>query len=288
LGYMINEYSTAMSLFDAGKLDFQETISYKELPLYRDKPGFHIVPSISTFYFGFNLRKPPFDNVKARRAIVQAIDRKQITDLLNGGQRPLNNWIPYGMFAYDNEIGLKFDVVAANRWLDEAGYKDRSKFPHVSISLNTNENHQRVAENMQAQLKKNLGIEVQVANEEWKVYLDRVHHDTPAIFRMGWIADYPDPDNFMSLMTSYSDNNYGGWKSKKFDELVEQGAVASDRKKRLQLYNEAQKILVEDEVPVEPLFSDVRPILVSERLENFPLNALNRWVLKNVSIKAGK
>src|SRR5262249_22474403 len=147
--------------------------------------------------------------------------------------------------------------------------KDRSKFPPISISFNTNENHQRVAENVQAQLKKNLGVDVQIASEEWKVYLARLHSDTPPLFRMGWLADYPDPDNFMALMTSYSDNNYTGWKSKKYDDLVEQGATTMDKDKRRAIYLEAQKLLTETDVPVVPIYSDVRPLLLSDRTQGF-------------------
>lgn len=285
IGYMINEYSTALNLFDAGRLDFQETLPFKELPQYRQKPGFRSPPSLSIYYYGFNIRKPPFDNLKVRKAFSQAIDRKQITDLLAGGQAPLTSWIPTGMFGYEKDIGLNFNPEAAKKLLDEAGYKDRSKFPSIAIAFNTNENHQRVAENVQAQLKKNLGIDVQISNEEWKVYLNRLHNDTPALFRMGWLADYPDPDNFMALMTSYSDNNYTGWKSKAYDELVEHGATTADKDKRRGIYAQAQKLLTETDVSVIPLYSDVRPCLWSDRVQNPPVNALNRWELKGVTFK---
>lgn len=285
IGYMINEYSTALSLYDSGKLDFQETLPYKELPLYKNKPGFRPAPSLSIYYFGFNIRKPPFDNLKVRKAFSMAIDRKQITDLLAGGQAPLTAWIPTGMFGYEHDIGLKFDPEQAVKLLDEAGYKDRSKFPSITLSFNTNENHQRVAENVQAQIKKNLGIDLQVSSEEWKVYLARLHNDTPPLYRMGWLADYPDPDNFMALMTSYSDNNYSGWKNKKYDELVETGASTMDKEKRRAIYLEAQKLLTETDVPVVPLFSDVRPLLLSERTQGFGINSLNRWIFKGVYFK---
>jgi oligopeptide transport system substrate-binding protein len=285
IGRMINEYSTALNLYDSGDLDFQETLPYKELPQYRQKPGFRGAPSLSIYYYGFNIRKPPFNDLKVRKAFSQAIDRKQITDLLGGGQAPLTAWIPTGMFGYEKDIGLNFNPEAAAKLMDEAGFKDRSKFPAITLAFNTNENHQRVAENVQAQLKKNLGINVQVSSEEWKVYLNRLHNDTPSFFRMGWLADYPDPDNFVNLMTSYSDNNYTGWKNKTYDDLIEQGATQMDKEKRRAIYQQAQKLLTETDVPVIPLFSDVRPILLNERIQNFPVNALNRWILKGVSIK---
>lgn len=285
LAYMIIEYSTALSLYESGKLDFQETVPYKELPRYRGNPGLHIVPSLSIYYYGFNVKKPPFNDVKVRHAFAMAIDRKQITDLLAGGQQPLSGWIPTGMMGFDAAAGIKFDPEKARQLLDQAGFKDRAKLPKIALGFNTNENHQRVAENVQAQLKKNLGIEVQIENEEWKVYLNQLKSDAPSLFRLGWLADYPDPDNFMNLMTSYSDNNKTGWANKKYDDMIETAASTIAKDKRIKIYADAQKLLTETDTPVIPIFSDVRPILLSSRVQGFPLNALNRWELKGVSLK---
>lgn len=285
LGYMINEYSTALNLSEAGKLDFQPSLPFKELPFLRTRPGFRQVSSLATYYYGLNLRKPPFDNLKVRKAFVLAIDRKQITDLLAAGHAPLTGWVPAGMFGYENERGLKFNPELAKTLLDEAGYKDRSKFPRVTLAFNTNENHQRIAENVQAQIKKNLGIEVQLSNEEWKVYLKRLQTDTPSIYRMGWLADYPDPSTFVSLMTSFSENNHTGWGNKHYDEIVKEGAMSLDKEKRRKIYSEAQQILTEAEVPVIPIYSSVRHMLLSERVENFPVTALERWIFKGVAFK---
>ncbi len=285
LGYMINEFSTAINLAQAGKLDFQQELPAKELPLLRKLSMFHQQPSLATYYYGFNTRKPPFNNVKVRQAFAHAIDRKQVTDLLNAGHAPLSSWVPTGMFGYENEIGLKFDLEKAKKLLAEAGYKDLSKFPRVTLAFNTNENHQRIAENVQAQVKKNLGIQVEIANEEWKVYLSRLHNDTPSIYRMGWLADYPDPSTFMSLMTSFSDNNHTGWASKKYDDLVAAGGKSLVKEERRKLYAEAQKILTEEEVPVFPVYSSVRHVLVSERCKDFPFSSIERWIFKGVSFK---
>ncbi|MGE0526993.1 MAG: peptide ABC transporter substrate-binding protein, partial [Bdellovibrionales bacterium] len=285
LGYMINEYSTALNLIEAGKLDFQSSLPFKELPQLRQKPGFRQVASLATYYYGLNTRKPPFDNLKVRKAFSYAVDRKQITDLLAAGHAPLTGWVPAGMFGYDNGIGINYDPERAKKLLDEAGYKDRSKFPPVTLAFNTNENHQRVAENVQAQLKKVLGVEVQIQNEEWKVYLNRLRTDTPSIYRMGWLADYPDPATFIDIMTSYSENNHTGWKSKRYDELTKKGAGSLDKEERRKIYAEAQKLLTEDDVPVIPIYSAVRHIMLSERVQNFPVTAMERWLFKGVSLK---
>lgn len=283
--YMINEYSTALNLFEAGKLDFQPSLPFKELPLLRQKKGFVQTPILSSYYYGFNTRKAPFDNVKVRKAFVQAVDRKQITDLLAAGHAPMTGWIPVGMFGYEADRGLKFDPQAAKKLLDEAGYADRAKFPRISLAFNTNENHQRVAENVQAQIKKNLGVDIQIQNEEWKVYLARLRNDTPNIYRLGWLADYPDPSTFMSLMTSKSENNHTGWGSKKYDDLVSEGGASLDKEKRRAQYAEASKILTEEFAPVLPVYSAVRHALVNERVKDFPMNSIERYLFKKVSLQ---
>jgi len=285
LGYMINEFSTALNLMDGGKLDFQQELPAKELPLLKSKPGFRKNSVLATYYYGFNTRKPPFNDLKVRKAFVLAMDRKQVTDLLAAGHAPLSGWIPSGMFGYENDRGLSFDPERAAKLLDEAGYKDRSKFPKVTLAFNTNENHQRIAENVQAQLKKNLGIQVEIANEEWKVYLSRLRTDTPSIYRMGWLADYPDPSTFAELMTSYSENNHTGWKNAKYDALVSEGSRSLDKERRRQIYSELQKLLNEEEVPVMPVYSSVRHLMLSDRVENFPLTPIERYEFRGVTFK---
>lgn len=283
--YMINEFSTALNLVDSGKLDFQQELPAKELPIWSKKPGFRQTGSLSSYYYGFNTRKPPFNDVRVRRAFVHAVDRKQITDLLAAGHAPLTGWIPAGMFGYENERGLKYDPEAAAKILDEAGFKDRSKFPRVTLAFNTNENHQRIAENVQAQIKKNLGIEVQISNEEWKTYLSRVRTDPPNIYRMGWLADYPDPSTFVNLVTSFSENNYTGWGSKKYDELASEGSRTLDKDKRKAIYSELQKILTEEEAPVLPIYTGVRQLMLSTRIKDFPLTPLERYAFRGVTFK---
>ena len=153
------------------------------------------------------------------------------------------------------------------------------------LGFNTNEDHQRVAENIQAQLKTNLGIQVELQNQEWKVYLKTVRTDAPHMYRMGWIADYPDPDNFLSLMTSYSENNYTNWGNEEFDTLVESGRSVLDKEKRREIYRRAQQILTQVEAPVVPIYNYVSFYLVSERVKNYPVNQMQRRVYSNVEIK---
>ncbi len=248
--------------------------------------GYDEVGLLYLNYYGFNVKRPPMDNPKLRMAVSYAIDRKEVTDMLGGGQTPLTSWVPVGMFGYEPDRGLKFDVAKAKKLLKEAGYgKGLKPLPKLSIGFNTNENHQRIAENIQQQLKRNLGLEIEMANQEWKVFLNILKTNPPHIFRMGWVSDYPDPDNFLNLMTSYSDNNHTNWGNPKFDKLIEDASSEISKDKRRAMYSQAQKILTETDVPVIPLFSGVRHVLISERVKGFSLNVMTRKHYKTVTFK---
>lgn len=285
LAYMINEQSTALNLFDSGKLDSVHSLPSREISHLKKRKEFRESGVLTIYYYGFNTKKAPMDNVKVRQALSHAIDRKQITDMLGGGQIPLTSWVPPGMFGYDPEQGIQFDVKKANQLLDEAGYKDRSKFPKIELGFNTNEDHQRIAENVQAQLKKNLGIPVELKNEEWKVYLNSLNSSPPQMFRFGWQADFPDPDNFMGLMTSYSENNRTKWGNKAYDELVEKAVSITNKEQRKKIYGQAQNILTAVDAPVAPVYAVVTNMLVADRVENYPLNRLARYKYKGVTLK---
>lgn len=283
--YMIPEQATAINLFNAGKLDSIHKLPSYELRNLKSRPEFRETGNLALYYYGINVTKPPMDNPLFRKAIAMAIDRKQVVQMLGGGQMPMTSWVPAGMFGYEPEYGLPFDVEKAKALLKEAGYADPAKVPKLEIKFNTSEDHQRIAENIQAQLKTNLGINVELKNEEWKVYLNTLATDPPHLFRFGWQADYPDPDNFMSVIAGFSDNNRTRWKNAKFDAMVLKASGITDKEERRAVYAQAQKILVEDEVPVIPLYSSVNHLLISPRVENYPINVMEKFVYKGVKLK---
>jgi oligopeptide transport system substrate-binding protein len=282
---IVKEASTALKMFEKGQIDSLNDVPSLEMKRLKATPQFRATPALGIYYFGFNLKKKPFDNVDVRKAVSMAIDREEIIKLLGGSQKPISGWLPTGMFGYEPSIGTKFDREAAAKLLDKAGYADRSKFPKITIGFNTNENHQRVTENIQAQLKRNLGIDVELQNWEWKSYQGVLQVDAPQMFRLAWIADFPDPDNFFGLITSDSENNHTGWSNPKFDELVKKGVSIGNLDERKKIYDEANKILTEQDVPVIPIYSYATHQMVSDRLENFPTNAMQKFEYKDVVVK---
>ncbi len=284
--YVISETQTALNLFDAGKLDALRTLPAKDLPILRARKEFLEYPVLVTYYYGFNTQKAPTDNVLVRKALTHAIDRSQITKMLQGGQKPLTGWVPHGMFGHNGDVGLAFDPVRAKKYLKDAGYDDTNPLPKIELSFNTLEDHKRIAENVQAQLKENLGVTVEIKNEEWKVYLQTLRINPSHMYRMGWVADYPDPNNFFELLLSYSEQNHTGWENKKFDKLIEDAVELVDNKpKRLELYLRAHQILVNQDVPVFPVYTKVAHHLIANRIISFPTNVMEEYKLKNTSIQ---
>jgi oligopeptide transport system substrate-binding protein len=122
-------------------------------------------------------------------------------------------------------------------------------------------------------------------NMEWKVYLKRMREDTPQVYRLGWGADYPDPDNFMNLFTSTSGNNYTHWKDPEYDRLISDAASEPNEVKRRALYDEAQRILTERAVPIMPLFFAAQNLLIKPSIQDFKVNAMDLLYLKTVKRK---
>ena len=285
VSYIIPEPGTSIDMFDSGSLDGEDHIPSGEVKVLAKRPEYHVMPSLLTAYYGINVTKPPMDNLLVRQAISYAINRKQITDFLGGGQVPSTSWIPTGVFGYDDKLGIHFDVAKAKELLKKAGYSEAKPLPKIEIGFNTQEDNQRIAENIQAQLKTNLGINIELKNQEWKSFLSELKTNAPQIYRFGWMGDYPDPDNFMNLMTSYSDNNHTKWKNKEYDTLVEKAAGEGDPGKRKALYDEAQKLMIEKDTVVIPLYIGVSQFMIADRVQKYPQNVLQRKIYKGVILK---
>jgi oligopeptide transport system substrate-binding protein len=282
LMFVVNEPTTALTLYETGDLDVDVRLPPEAIPFYQHSPEYRRIPLLRGYYYGFNVEKPPFNNVKVRQAFSMAIDRDELPRVLKGGEIPTTSWIPPGMFGHNPEIGLKFSPQRARRLLVEAGYTQEKNFPSVTVVYDTNPVNNLIAENLQAQWQRNLNVRVDLENQEWKVFLKRLKTDTPMIFRLGWGADYPDPDNFMVLFTSKSGNNNTHWGNPRYDDLIAKAASEPDPRRRQQMYDEAQRILTEQDVAIIPLFAGVQNILVRPYVKGLQLNAMEILSLRDV------
>ena len=282
--YVIGESTTALTLYETGGLDLV-TLPPLAIPSYKNSREYIHHPFLRGYYYGFNVERPPFNDRRLRQAFSMAIDRTAFPEILKGGELPATSWIPQGMFAYNSSIGLGFNPAGARALLKEAGYPDGKGFPDVTAVFSTNPENLLIAQNLQAQWKKNLGIDIKLDNQEWKVFLKTLQTNTPPIFRLGWGADYPDPDNFMNLFTSTSGNNRTHWKNREYDRLIELAAMEQDLEERKRLYDRAQRVLTEEDVPIMPLFQNAQNLLVKPYVRGFRPNAMDIIHLKEVWIE---
>jgi oligopeptide transport system substrate-binding protein len=202
-----------------------------------------------------------------------AVDRQSLIDnVLKGGQQPAQWFSRPGLNAAPTmdthpDLGIKYDVAAAQAelqaYLDETG--QTADQLDLTVMFNTSSGHQRIAEAVQQMWKDNLGLSVKTVNQEWAVYLETIKGaDTPQIWRLGWCQDYPDANNFLRevFAANGSSNPYtndapsGGifWQNDRYEELMQLAAVETDAAARLEMYAEAEDILVNQDAVIIPFY----------------------------------
>lgn len=273
--------SGQVHLTNTPQMDIEKIQVYRQ----KDPDSLRIVPTYTSYYYEFNVNKKPLDDPRVRRAFALAIDRSLIVNkVTKGGEIQAYNFVAPDPVGYEPQVYWQEDPDEARRLLSEAGYPEGKGFPVFTILYNTNDNHHKVALAIQQMLKNNLNIDVQLENKEWKVYITAkkdLEHD---IARAGWLADYVDPSNFFDIFRSDAGNNNTGWKSAQYDRLMEEIAATSDRARRHELFEQANRLLA-DEMPVLPIYyySDIN--LVSPVVQGWYDNVMHYHPLKHVYLQ---
>ena len=273
---MLDE-AVAFSDYEAGSLD---TAAVPSADLDRVKADpvlskeYYNGINFCSYYYGFNTTAPFVDDVRVRRALSMAVDRKSLVEnVLKGGQTPAQWFATPGLAGAPTmdtypDLGIKFDATAANAELDSYLTEKGITRADLDITLmfNTSSGHQRIAEAIQQMWKDNLGVDVKLVNQEWAVYLETVKGaNTPQIWRMGWCPDYPDANNYDKEVfgPNGSSNPYtpegepsGGvfWKNQQYIDLLNQAAIETDPVKRQALYAQAEDILVNTDAAIIPIY----------------------------------
>jgi oligopeptide transport system substrate-binding protein len=281
---------TAERMFRSGQLHTQLTAPPSKVAFYRKyKPNLiDVYPLLTTYYYRFNVTKPPLNDKRVRQALAMSIDRRAICETVaRAGEQPAFCLDPPNIGGYTAKAQLKEDPAAARQLLAEAGYPDGQNFPTIELLFNTLASHKAIAEAIQQMWKKNLHINVTLHNEEWKVYLDSTEHLDYAIARAAWGADYNDPSSFLELSITGGGNNETGWGNPEYDRLVEVEARTQDQKARFEAYQKAEAILM-DEMPIMPIYFYTRPRLIVPDMKDFYPNLLDIYDFKSVWLEAPK
>ena len=254
-------------------------------PFYQD---LRIVPELSFYYIGFNHTKPPFDDVNIRCAFSQAIDKDKLVSLVfRDMMEPADGILPPGMPGFNNDLsGLDYDVTRAKELIAASKYGSVSNLPPITIT--TVGWGGLISQELEAiiqEWRNNLGIEVEVRQIEPQRLLYHLKQEKDEMFYIGWIADYPHPQNFLDILFhTGSDNNYGEYSHPEVDALLEMAGVELDNELSLALYQQAEQKLVDDAACL-PLLFGKNYILIKPYIKGYELNPLGFAVLNNVSVE---
>jgi oligopeptide transport system substrate-binding protein len=287
--YPIENASTQEAAFRAGQLHLTSDVPLSKIAAYRrDHPAaLRIDPFMDTAFLRFNAGRKPLADVRVRQALARAFDRAALVrEVTLGGQQPAHCLTPPGIPGYTPRATVPDDFAAARRLLATAGYPGGHGFPHVEIQFATLELNQRLLEAVQQMWRRELGIEVGLANKEQRVWLNDERQLNYDISFAHWIGDYVDPSTYLELFTSDSGNNSTGWSSGSYDRLVATAGAELDASRRSELYQQAEALLI-DEAPMAPIFFGTRVFLCHPSVRNWRPALLGIHQYQDVYLEAG-
>jgi oligopeptide transport system substrate-binding protein len=229
---------------------------------------------MSTSYIGLNTKEPPFDDVKVRQAFAMAINKEWLAkEVLVDLVRPAQGVLPPGMPGYRPDLkGLPFDPEKAKQLLAESKYGGPEGLPRIKLTISGSGSAPSVVlQSIIEMWRTNLGVEVILESIDYVTFLDHIKKGQFQMFSLGWIADYPDPEDFIDLKFHSQRsraNNETGYANSTVDKLIEQARVERDPQKRLQLYQQAEDIIIK-EVPWILLFHSKTSVLAKPYIKDY-------------------
>ena len=294
--YPIDDRHTELKRFKAQELDMTYFVPTDQIAKLKTemKDAYRSSTTYATYYYTFNTTKAPFDNVKLRKALALAINReKLVSEVTKGDEKPAYSivppsagipYTPQEMMCEDKACkSLTQDQreTLAKKLFQEAGYSI-DKPLKVGILYNTDDNHKKVAIAISGMWKDVLGIETELTNKEWKVFLAARQKRDYEVYRQIWRADYSDPNTFLILFKSDSgSDNTPGFNSPNYDKLIETAAASTDPVKRMEILMKAEKTLLDGQ-PFAPIYYFVENRLISPKITGFEESPmayhLSRWI----------
>lgn len=315
---MIQEPTTALQGYQAGEIQVNSNIPQEDVPkLLAEDPNFHSVPSMASAFYAFNMDVKPTNDLNVRKALTLAVNRKQLVDqVLRGGEIPAAALIPPSFTLSDGspfrpldkggkvqeEYGIdpwNAQVEQAQKYLTDAGYPGGKGFPEVELLYNQNENDKKVAEAIQNMWKQNLGITVKLRSEEWGTFISSRYNGSFNICRGNWGGDYNDPMTMLDPFSSYG-INYSQWRwkpfadratdtvlnpeNKQYDEWLKKANLVTG-KERDQTLKAAEKLLVEDQQVILPLYYPTDKFVIdSSKVTGVDRTPMGLWIFKNAEM----
>ncbi|MEZ8854335.1 ABC transporter substrate-binding protein [Vibrio atlanticus] len=283
-----------MNRFLSGEIDFTHELPVEHFKRLKKEHAedVSVAGNLCTYYYIFNTKKAPFDDVRVRKAISYAIDRNIVTGaILAQGQKPAYFLTPEITAGFNPELpaygkmSQKERNAEAARLLEEAGYGKDNPL-NFNLLYNTSENHKKIAVALGSMWKKTLGLKVTLENQEWKTYLSSKDSGDFEVARAGWCGDYNEASSFLTLMKS--NNTTGGvhYDSAEYDQIIDKALNSTSAEEREALYLEAEALMAKD-MPIAPIYQYVKSRLLNPHVGGFPTNnAEDKIFSKDLYIKA--
>jgi oligopeptide transport system substrate-binding protein len=280
----IADEATGSHLFEQGQLDVLSRIPAYDHKKYEKADAYRVVPFLATYFLGFNLKKNPFQDRTFRQAVAGSIKKSELVQALGSGEVPARSWIPKGLEGFEpyqeNEQGLDPRFAEVAQKVKRQNYKKT-----VVAGFDSSGRNALVMEKIQADLKSQLGWKVVLNNTDWKTFIQSVYRDPAPLFRFGWSSPMMDPLIFLTSFTTNDPFTFTHYSNPRFDQLVEEIQALKPGRIRDQKILKAQKILVEEETLIVPLYHYVSTQVVGPRIETYRVNPFGHTRYEEVRLK---
>ena len=277
---MILSGGTSMLMYENDEIDIAG-VSLADLDRLLDPSNrlnaelMRAAPSFSIQYIGLNVNEPPLDDRKVRQALNLAIDKREIATIVLGDQVvPATGILPPGFPGFSKSVsGYNFDPERARQLLRESKYgDDLENLPPITITTpgSFGANVSLDMEVVLSMWEKNLGIKTEFQQTEFATFLKDLNKRRFQMFDIGWIADYPDPENFLDILFySDSSNNHTNYSNPEVDALLEKARVETDETLRFRIYNQVEQMILDDAPWIPLWYSGERYLLVKPYVHDY-------------------
>lgn len=281
---LLDDNNAMLAAFNSGELNFIMNFPTDEMANYLASGQITVAPYIGTYYVCFNTEDEVFSNPLVRQAFSLVIDRNYIVENVSqSGEVPATGYVPSGVYDAEGANGDDFRTVGgeyysvsaddyqancdkARELLAEAGYPNGEGFPAVEYMYNTDDRHKAIAEALQNMWQTELGVIVNLSNQDWNVFLKSRKDGDFQIARNGWIADYNDPCSFLDMWYTGGGNNDAQYSNPEYDALIDAAKATSDQTERMAAFHKAEDLLIGQDSVLAPIYFYTNPYMLSDNI----------------------
>ena len=283
---LMDDANAILAGYKAGDLNFIQEVPVDEIPSLLADGSLYIMDYVGTYYVTYQTQKAPFDDPLVRKAFTLAIDSKYIAEqVAQAGQVPAAGFVPAGIADADptaddfrttggdywdvplDDETYKANCELAREALAEAGYANGEGFPVVTYLYNTNDAHKAIGEALQQMWKTELGVTVQLQNQDWASFLESRKNGEFDIARNGWIADYNDPITFLDMWLTGGGNNDAQYVNPEYDAAIMNAKATADPVERMAYLHEAEDILMKQDWTLAPIYFYTQTCMIDPAIE---------------------